>query len=420
MILFSPVGTADPLTILGDGPMLHIVRHYTPEKIYLYLSPQITEYENADKRYSQAIALLSSAQGRKLPEIICIQSQLDQVHRYDLCIEEIQSTLQAIAKDNPDENIIANVTSGTPAMQQALVAIHAFGRFDLRAVQVVTPKKDMNDPGDREIPAKYDLQTLWEMNRDNNDGQENRCHEVDSANFCDLILRDNVRVLVNSYDYSAALQLARQCQSISPEAVRLIEGCVYRMRLDSQRALPFFKGSGFSYDPAQRMPEYLAMLEVYLEREQWADYLRALTPALYETLLEKVRKNISDSRWMKKNAHDRTTIRIDGSKVARDPELHSIWPRITSEDAPFASNGYLEKVVEHFSTPSDCIPFNRLRTMEEKARHPLAHEITKVNKESIEKISGTSMRESLDTLFELNNAKPGLYAQINSDILHLL
>lgn len=24
MILFSPIGTADPITALGDGPMLHI------------------------------------------------------------------------------------------------------------------------------------------------------------------------------------------------------------------------------------------------------------------------------------------------------------------------------------------------------------------------------------------------------------
>ncbi len=30
MILFSPIGTADPITALGDGPMLHIVRHYRP------------------------------------------------------------------------------------------------------------------------------------------------------------------------------------------------------------------------------------------------------------------------------------------------------------------------------------------------------------------------------------------------------
>lgn len=38
MILFSPIGTADPITALGDGPMLHIVRHYRPIVVVLFLS----------------------------------------------------------------------------------------------------------------------------------------------------------------------------------------------------------------------------------------------------------------------------------------------------------------------------------------------------------------------------------------------
>ena len=41
MILFSPVGTADPITALGDGPMLHIVRHYQPSVVVLFLSPAV-------------------------------------------------------------------------------------------------------------------------------------------------------------------------------------------------------------------------------------------------------------------------------------------------------------------------------------------------------------------------------------------
>lgn len=50
MILFSPIGTADPITALGDGPMLHIVRHYRPIVVVLFLSAEIAAFENADRR----------------------------------------------------------------------------------------------------------------------------------------------------------------------------------------------------------------------------------------------------------------------------------------------------------------------------------------------------------------------------------
>ena len=58
-VLFSPIGTADPLTQLGDGPMLHIVRHYRPERVVLFLSPKMAQLQEQDQRYTKAIELLS-------------------------------------------------------------------------------------------------------------------------------------------------------------------------------------------------------------------------------------------------------------------------------------------------------------------------------------------------------------------------
>ena len=42
--LFSMIGTADPITQLGDGPMLHIVRHCVPDKVVLFLSPKMARH----------------------------------------------------------------------------------------------------------------------------------------------------------------------------------------------------------------------------------------------------------------------------------------------------------------------------------------------------------------------------------------
>ena len=40
-VLFSPIGTTDPIREYYDGPMLHIVRHYLPHKVYLYYTREM-------------------------------------------------------------------------------------------------------------------------------------------------------------------------------------------------------------------------------------------------------------------------------------------------------------------------------------------------------------------------------------------
>ena len=56
-ILFSPIGTHDPIGVSKDGvpsegSMLHIIRHYKPSIVYLYITKELN-YE--DNRYETAI-----------------------------------------------------------------------------------------------------------------------------------------------------------------------------------------------------------------------------------------------------------------------------------------------------------------------------------------------------------------------------
>ncbi|OUO91761.1 hypothetical protein B5F40_02690 [Gordonibacter sp. An230] len=421
-ILFSPVGTADPLSTLGDGPMLHIVRRYRPEKIILFLSPAMAAYESRDERYTRAIRLLAAEIGEYGPEVGCIESASTEVHRYDLFIKEFDELLAQLEEEDPDAEILLNVTSGTPAMQQALVAIDAFGHRRLRAVQVETPRKGINEPGDREKADDYDFDTLWEMNPDREGDAQNRCREVESANFSDLVLRDNIRAFVEGYDYVAALRLAKQCRSISFRATTLIEGCVYRSRLDRQRAIPCFKGTAFPCDSPETtgaLFEYLSVLEVYLQREQWADYLRAMTPALTELMLKRVRVSIPDREWLLERS-GKITRRIDSGKVDRNDDLRRVLK--PKGENPYVTNGHLAKLIEYFANSLEYEPYKKLRTLEKKARHRLAHEVGKVDKASIEKAGGISLEESLDIMFKLDGSKQGrgLYRRINGEVIQLL
>lgn len=426
-VLFSPVGTSDPMTTLGDGPMLHIARHYAPDKVVLLLSPAMRRYEDHDGRYTRALELLAREAGRAVPEVELVHSHVNLVHRYDCYIKEFEECLARLACENPGAETVVNVTSGTPAMQQALVAIDAFGRYGLCAVQVETPRKGINAPGDRENPDDYDLDTLWELNPDNGDGRENRCREVESVNFCDLILRDNTKSLVKGYDYVAAFQLSEQCASISQRAKTLLEGCVHRMRLDGLRAAPCFKGCAgtpLAYDPAENLAEYLAVMEVYLLREQWSDYLRALTPALFEILFRRVEGELPSDAWLEnvKNKEGRSTRCIVPEKANGIDVLRSALPQFEDGKRPPVESRHLCAVLKSFVSAEAFEPYEKLRNMEKGARNHVAHEISRVDKKSLERAAGISFEESMDLLFDLANAeaKRGLYARINDEVLGLL
>ena len=195
--LFSPVGTADPVTQLGDGPLLHIIRHRRPDKVVLFLSPAMTEFQRQDKRYTRAIGLLAESVGVPAPEVRPIESSFEEVYRFDRYIEEFEPILQDLSGEG---DVLVNTSSGTAGMSQALVALGSFGRLNLELLQVLTPKRGINSSNDRENPNKYDLDLLWELNQDNNSDAACRIVSVTTPNFSERLLRGNVITLVRDYE----------------------------------------------------------------------------------------------------------------------------------------------------------------------------------------------------------------------------
>lgn len=266
MILFSPIGTADPITALGDGPMLHIVRHYRPIVVVLFLSAEIAAFENADRRYSAAITRLAPE-----TDVRIVTYTNPSVHRFDLFVPVFRNHLVELSAEFPDRTILLNTSSGTPAMQAALVAINVFGIPRTTAVQVSTPARALSKPGDRESPDAYDLELMWDANDDNQPGAPNRCFEATSAALGALLERANLKQLIVSYDYSAAVTIAADSR-LPDQVSNLIRGAMHRSRLEHLVAPKFFKDTAFTYDPANKVAEYISALALLAKREQWAEF----------------------------------------------------------------------------------------------------------------------------------------------------
>lgn len=58
-ILFTPIGGTDPIRGSYDGAFIHISRVVKPDKVYMYLSKEMVEKEEADHRYTKTLELLS-------------------------------------------------------------------------------------------------------------------------------------------------------------------------------------------------------------------------------------------------------------------------------------------------------------------------------------------------------------------------
>lgn len=417
-ILFSPVGTADPLTILGDGPMLHIVRQCRPKKVVLFLSPAMAKFQGEDRRYSKAIRLLADSEGFAMPELELIESDFEDVYRFDHYIAEFEEILERLSGEAGNKPILVNATSGTPAMEQALVALGAFGRLNLKLLQVTTPNRGINAAGDRENPNSYDLDTLWEFGK--SAWNENRVIEVESPHFADRLLRDNVITLVNGYEYEAALVLANQMTMASRQVKEMIQATAGRVNLDGSLAAGVFGGSELAYKPNDLLAEHIYVMEVRFDQGHWADFVRAMTPALAAVMKEHLRPYLPESKYLKVES-GRLTSKINAESINCDSTLRRVLGRQDENKTAYIKNGMLIKLIDKYCDGRVKCLIDTLRDVERNCRNMLAHELRSSTKTSLEKMGGVPLETVMQYFFELHgSAKPGLYKRINKVIIDQL
>lgn len=414
--LFSPVGTADPVTQLGDGPLLHIIRHRRPDKVVLFLSPAMAGFQQQDKRYTRAIELLAESVGVPAPEVRLIESSFEEVYRFDRYIEEFEPILKDLSGEG---DVLVNTSSGTAGMSQALVALGSFGRLNLELLQVLTPKRGINSSNDRENPNKYDLDLLWELNQDNNSGAGCRIVSVATPNFSERLLRGNVITLVQGYEYEAAYKLACQMSTASDAAKQMIQATACRLNLDGGLPAKVFGGTEVSYKANDLLLEYLYVMEVRLAQGHWADFVRSLTPALTELMKRRLSEYLSEERYTL-FANGRSTNRYNVEAIDGDFRLSSVLSlcHYDNRNAFITNDAYGRLVQEYCEDQRVKDAILQLRNAEKNCRNSIAHTLAASSRAALERLCSMTLDDIMRTLFELHGqAKPGLYDRINQRII---
>ena len=403
--LFSPIGTADPITQLGDGPMLHIVRMRKPDKVVLFLSPAMMAHQNDDQRYTRSIELLCDATGQGHPKVELVESPYNQVHRFDHYIIEFEELLKRLPKSEMNVGILVNVSSGSPAMEQALVALGAFGQLNLELIQVPTPRKGENDKNDRENPDAYDLDVLWALNPDN-ERVECRAESIELPNFKERLLKDNIATRIGVYDYDAAASLACKSSTLSQSAMNGIKAAADRLRL-----------SRGGTDHA--VSEFLSVMEVRLRQGNYGDFTRMVTPAFTHVMKSVLHEVLPEEKYLKRERDGSFGDKLDESSIREDQRLSGVFCRLSSSGiSRFITNECLSALVEEYCEDVEVKSLvSKLRRFEKKVRNGLAHEIREVRRERIEEEGGMPLQEVLDSLMKLTGSRSGYYDDLNKGLL---
>jgi CRISPR type III-A/MTUBE-associated protein Csm6 len=209
-VLFSPIGNSDPWRNDRDGAMLNIVRTFQPEFVRLFFTKSI--WEDRVNQFGKMIPGHKHFEWQKIiravsPDTeveICIES-IDKEHDYDSYKDIFHDHVTSLMACYPDQELLINVSSGTPQMGATLCLEYVAFPDNKRCLQVSTPANNSNanskyaTPDDQEV----DLEVVNEEEAK----FQTRCTEINILSFRETIVKGQLSSLIDNYDYNAAFFL---------------------------------------------------------------------------------------------------------------------------------------------------------------------------------------------------------------------
>lgn len=411
-ILFSTIGTSDPTRGEYDGPFLHIVRKYKPKKAFIFLTKEMCENDEKDNRYE--------VEAKKVyPEIEIVkikEPQMDNPHEFLIFDFKFEYWLEKISNEHPNDQILVNISSGTPQMLCSLYNIAAHADRPYKLIQVKSPEKRANQA--ERVGIEYDLQNTLKNSYDNflneKDGLENRCKEIEPTNVRKKLVEKIILEQIKVYDYEGASLVAQEAKYlINKEAIELIEFLKYRYKLQFDKLdnskLPI-QTSG-----VKSIFEYILYLDIKQKRDEIIDFTRGVSPVLTD-LFEGCLKE-SYKVDIKKYCEIKVKM-INGKKVSVPFLIKSELPievahlydqRFNREsnvsggfrDSELSSTNILPYIEYEALKREDKTLYeyaSLLREFEMKFRNIAAHKITSVSDENIKKEMNVSSKILVDIL----------------------
>ena len=415
-ILISAVGDTDPIRNFHDGPLLHIVRVYRPEKIVLVHS------ERSLTKHDKLVKALKSIKDYS-PEIIQDGGVLPDAKV--AIFDEMYDTVSSIVKKYiSDDEIILNISSATPQIISAMFAVNRISDFNVTAVQVVTPQHKSNE-GLRH-DNQEDIDTLIETNLDNQSDYENRTLEDTGMKFSLDLTKRNLKALIDNYDYQGALELLRALKlpkkqesfsNIKELRKKLteisdtikIQGMpdkIVKSKLLSNQA----KSALNSYLNIDRNHKQGNIAEVLIRVKSLVEFI--LEDYLNNHFLDVITYKEDGKPFLNASKYPEILKKFQENAKKRDQEYHSGY---------LSLHGYIG-ILKFFEPNHDLLKHIYKIQEINQVRNQVAHSLQAFDRENLTKVSSAvfESKQILLSSFDIDNHWFSFYEDLNQEIKKLL
>ena len=212
--------------------------------------------------------------------------------------------------------------------------------------------------------------------------------------------KEDIKKHIQVYDYVAALQIAEEMGNINADFLNLLYAANSRMKLDLKNMKKFLNCVPVDLIPVkesnyQMLVEYALNLQIKLKKEEYADYVRALSPIMLDLYLL-ILKNECGIDILKDYSYrnKKGILRWDQEKLQGDQR---VWQALRRGyqgqfDAGRAvENGHLRVLCRELIEDENIRSrVQVLSDVEEKVRNSAAHQLVSVTKSSIQNLTGES------------------------------
>lgn len=437
-ILYSAIGTTDPIRGCYDGAMLHIIRHYEPDMAVLFLSKEMVDEEERNQQYTKAISYVNTQ-----CEVRLIKTGLQEVHKID-ALYSLVDEFYKLKDEFPKAEFLINLTSGTPQMCQLMTYL-AIENTDTIGVQVDTPTERSNRT-EHALQGDEDIDFVIECNCDNEDGSSSRCHEPVLKTIKRRFLKERCISLVKAYEYKEAYQVFKEYKKLSEMIdedrlellTKLLQHSVHRSAFQYDASLPYvpkeIRGKiVFSMSPDKRdLVEYLYILQIRIAKGMNQDFIVKLTPFLFQFM----NYILKDSYGVHFRSIESVSNKgkIDIQKLSlKYPNLYNSWKQSMEEknfdrkDFELSFFHMFNMIKYHNDTRDDLVhQLESFLPILKKLRNKVAHEIGTITNDDIREASGgkdcqqilLEMRTLLEVYLGVPKAQLKLvYSTINDCII---
>ena len=402
-ILFSPLGDTDPIRDCHDGACLHILRHYQPERVVLFYTKDMENKERRDHRYTRAIHKLSP--NCAIEEIF---SGIVAAYLYEEFSKILPEAVQSVRDRYPEHEILINLSSGTPQMKTVL-AMLAADTERCRGIQVPSHSGKSNR---KNKPASddVDVDILLEVNVDDEEGAKNRCEEPPLSVFRYHAEKNRIISLLRTYEYNAALTLARSSSLVPADAKQLLKHAAARTDLlpdKARKILAEYNGQKLFLFTGEEelLIEYFLIMQIDQENDHLSNFMLRISPFLDKFLLDYVQKNVRGGRQNPQNILNlsRYVKRKGGYILERErikQAAHKLLKRLDREYGDYKDSDlsftlliyYCDYMQEEGLTKDTKLHDDMMAELGKLGdirilRNNVAHQITNVTRESFQKVT---------------------------------